>query len=101
MECVISFTSPVFLLLQFALLAVLLQRYENERLWRWFIVYNISAMLGGTMSVLLFDLASPLLHPVPRTYLDWAAKVLSRAPGNTILLTFLRLQMFLYGLLVW
>ena len=101
MEPLITFVFPVLLVVPFAVLFVLLRRYEKKRFWRWFIVYSISAVLGGFLSIFLFDLAFPLLDPIQRAYLDWAAKVLSRPGNNTILLIFLRLHMFLYGLLVW
>ena len=101
MEPLISFMVPVLLFLPFVVLFVLLRRYEKERFWRWFIVYAGSALLGGMISFFLFELAFPVLEPLQSAYLDWAAKVLDRPGNNSMFVIFVRLHLFLFGLMIW
>ena len=101
MESLISFIVPVLLFLPFVVLFVLLRRYEKERFWRWFIIYSGSALLGGFISVILFELAFPVLEPLQAAYLDWAAKVLARPGNSSIFVIFVRLHLFVFGLVIW
>jgi|ERR1051325_5678914 nitrate reductase NapE component len=92
---------PLLLLLPFVILFFWLRRFEQERFWRWFTVYTISAALGGFMAAFLFELAFPLLEPLQTAYLDWAAKVLSRSRNAWIVAIFVRVHLFLLGLVIW